>query len=112
MWKKSLLHFTSTFVLIPGLKSYDYYVQLRRRQYGFYCNIPEGDTNASCEANLNAFVIKLFGLMDAYDPRQVFQFLLTAFAAFPNKDYCLISINLTSHINPVLFEMLKYFIVR
>ncbi|XP_065369067.1 cilia- and flagella-associated protein 61-like [Calliphora vicina] len=92
------------------IKSYDYYVQLRRRQFGFYYNIPDGQTHASYDSRSNVFVIQLFGLVGSHDPRRIFRFLLTAFAAFPNKDYCLLSISVANHMTLALFEMLKYFI--
>lgn len=104
--KKIFKEFLST-----EIKSYDYYVQIRRRQFGFYYNIPEGQRHAPCDSNLNAFVIELFGLMSPHDPRRVFRFLMTAFAAYPDKDYCLLSLNVVNRITPALYEILKYFVV-
>ncbi|KAM7343044.1 cilia- and flagella-associated protein 61-like [Cochliomyia hominivorax] len=92
------------------IKSSDYYVQLRRRQFGFYYNIPNGQHYAPFDANSNVFVIHLFGLKSPHDHRRIFRFLSSGFAAFPDKDYCLFSINVANHITPTLFEILKYFI--
>ncbi|KAI8127370.1 Cilia- and flagella-associated protein 61 [Lucilia cuprina] len=96
--------------LNKNIKSNDYYVQLRKRQFGFYYNIPDGETHAPYDAQSNVFVIQLYGLMNSHDPRRIFRFLATAFAAYPNKDYCLISLTVVHQMTVVLNELLKYFI--
>ncbi|XP_013110105.2 cilia- and flagella-associated protein 61-like [Stomoxys calcitrans] len=110
-FKKRSLYFKKLPKFIGKLQSQDCYIQLRKRRCGIFYNIPEGNNIISnLESASNVFAIHLFGLKDCHDLRRLFRFLLTAFGAFPDRDYCLLSISVAQTMTPILFEMLKYFI--
>lgn len=93
------------------MKTCDHYVQLRKKHLRIFYNIHDSHTISDFDSRSNVFVIQLFGLMHPHDIRRLFRYLLTAFAAFPDRDYCLLAISVAQSMTPVLFEMLKYFIV-
>lgn len=76
----------------------------------FY-NVPSIESDARWDDHINTFAIQLFGLMEQHDPRRVFRLLSTAFSAYPDRDYCLLSIKAGQKTTPVVSEFLKYFIV-
>ncbi|TMW40731.1 hypothetical protein DOY81_014190, partial [Sarcophaga bullata] len=92
------------------LKSFDYYIKIRRKKFGFYYNIPDGANDAPYDAKMNAFAIQLFGLKSDNDSRRVFRFLTTAFAAYPHKDYCLMCLKCADQQSLPMMEILKFFI--
>ncbi|XP_073848569.1 cilia- and flagella-associated protein 61-like [Musca autumnalis] len=92
------------------LKSYDYYVKLRKQRKNILYNVSNDQLNSDFDVQTNVFAIHLFGLMQPHDLRRLFRYLLTGFAAFPERDYCLLSISVAQSMTPLLFEMLKYFI--
>ncbi|TMW40226.1 hypothetical protein DOY81_014693 [Sarcophaga bullata] len=59
---------------------------------------------------MNAFAIQLFGLKSDNDSRRVFRFLTTAFAAYPDKDYCLMCLKCADQQSLPMMEILKFFI--
>ncbi|XP_011293922.1 cilia- and flagella-associated protein 61-like isoform X1 [Musca domestica] len=92
------------------LRSYDFYVKLRKRRKNILYNIKNEHPTMDLNSQSNVFVIHLFGLMQPHDLRRLFRYLLTGFAAFPERNYCLLSISVAQPMIPILFEMLKYFI--
>uniref|UniRef100_A0A1A9V8M9 DUF4821 domain-containing protein n=1 Tax=Glossina austeni TaxID=7395 RepID=A0A1A9V8M9_GLOAU len=93
-----------------NLEDPDYYVKLQPVNHAFRYNIPDDAEHFPYDGYPNAFSIQLFGLAENHDPRRMYTFLSTAFVAFPDRDYCLLSVSVTIHMTPVLFEVLKYFL--
>ncbi|XP_061388706.1 cilia- and flagella-associated protein 61-like [Musca vetustissima] len=108
--ERQLECFEKLMKFVEKLKSYDFYVKLRKRRKNILYNISTENPNAALDAQSNVFVIHLFGLMQPHDHRRLFRYLLTGFAAFPQRNYCLLSISVAQPMTPMLFEMLKYFI--
>uniref|UniRef100_A0A1A9Z0I7 DUF4821 domain-containing protein n=1 Tax=Glossina pallidipes TaxID=7398 RepID=A0A1A9Z0I7_GLOPL len=88
----------------------DHYAKVQLVNHAFRYNIPDDDDNFPYDGYPNAFSIQLFGLTETHDPRRMYSFLSTAFVAFPDRDYCLLSVSVTISMTPVLFEVLKYFL--
>lgn len=89
----------------------DHYVKPQVVNHAFRYNIPDDVEQFPYDGYPNAFSIQLFGLSEKHDPRRMYSFLSTAFVAFPDRDYCLLSVSVTISMTPVLFEVLKYFLV-
>ncbi|XP_037895350.1 cilia- and flagella-associated protein 61-like [Glossina fuscipes] len=97
-------------LLDQNLEDPDHYVKVQPVNHAFRYNMPDDVENFPYDGYPNAFSIQLFGLTEKHDPRRMYSFLSTAFVAFPDRDYCLLSVSVTISMTPVLFEVLKYFL--
>uniref|UniRef100_A0A1A9X2Z5 DUF4821 domain-containing protein n=1 Tax=Glossina brevipalpis TaxID=37001 RepID=A0A1A9X2Z5_9MUSC len=97
-------------LLDGNLECADHYVKVQSVDHAIRYNIPDELDNFPYDGYPNAFSIQMFGLIETHDPRRMYSFLSTAFVAFPDRDYCLLSVAVTIRMTPSLFEILKYFI--
>ncbi|XP_075169795.1 cilia- and flagella-associated protein 61-like isoform X2 [Haematobia irritans] len=106
LFSKKLTKFVEIF------RSNDHYLQLTKGQRSIFYNVPCDATNNSKDKEIlpNAFAIQLIGLHENHDIRRLFRYLLAAFSAFPDCDYCLLSISIAQTMTTILLEVLKYFI--
>ncbi|XP_049780272.1 cilia- and flagella-associated protein 61-like [Schistocerca cancellata] len=55
----------------------------------------------------NAFAIVLYGMNENYDARRAHDFLASAFACFPEMDYCIITMPPSKRVFPLLQHFMR-----